>query len=274
MLVDCRFYLINVLPHILLIVYFSLGPFRVDLKHVFANHTDSPGLKTSSDDQHNSFPGGPPYMATGRDMWSIVMAWTELVPRVHDVYEGLLGEMYGWSLGAAHVNLPHVLATSFMISNTQVGGDEGWALIDNLAQEDVCLYSSTVENEEKLPYTIHYCQNYWLGKWFIGKYRLDSNFLSCDTPLLMEPPADIGSQYDFFIKPGGNPYGVKEKMRPQIVKREQFMVCQMIARLNDAATWFKENTCEPGTANYEKSFIFHHSLDVDNNEGGEKKAKW
>ena len=52
------------------------------------------------------------------------------------------------------------------------------------------------------------------------------------------------------------------------------MVSQMIARLNDAATWYKDQTCEKGTANYDKSFIFHHSLDPDNNEGGEKKAKW
>ncbi len=250
------------------------GPFRVDQKYVFANHTDSPALSVTADDKQNSFPGGPPYMATGKDMWSIVNAWCELVPRVHHVYEHLLGEMYGWSLGAAHVGLPHVLSESFMISATQIDQGEGWPLIDALNDEEVCLYSTTKENEDKLPYTMHYCQNYWLGKWFIGKYRLDSNFLSCETPLLMEPPHDIGKKYDFFIRPGGNPYGKREKMQPRIVKREQFMICQMIARLNDAATWFKDNTCEEGTANYEKSFIFHHNLDPDNNEGGEKKAKW
>jgi len=253
---------------------FGDGPFRVDQNYVFANRTDSPALSVTDDDKHNSFPGGPPYMATGKDMWAIVNAWCELVPRVHHVYEHLLGEMYGWSLGAAHVGLPHVLSESFMISATQISEGEGWPLIDALDDDDVCLYSTTKENEDKLPYTMHYCQNYWLGKWFIGKYRLDSNFLSCDAPLLMEPPHDIGKKYDFFIKPGGVPYGRKEKMQPKIVKREQFMICQMIARLNDAATWFKDNTCDEGTANYEKSFIFHHNLDPDNNEGGEKKAKW
>ena len=53
------------------------------------------------------------------------------------------------------------------------------------------------------------------------------------------------------------------------------MICQMIARLNDAATWIKDQTCEKGKANYDKSWIFHRSLDPNNNEGGEKKpAEW
>mmetsp|Transcript_26554 Transcript_26554/g.57267 ORF Transcript_26554/g.57267 Transcript_26554/m.57267 type:complete len:504 (+) Transcript_26554:89-1600(+) len=253
---------------------FGDGPFRVDLKHVFANHTKSPALRATHEEQENNYPGGPPYMATGRDMNAIVNAWCELVTRVHDVYEHLLGEMYGWSLAAAHLDLPHTLAESFMISATHIGDGEGWPLIDALKDDELCEYSTMKEKEDKLPYVMHYCQNYWLGKWFLGKYRLDSDFLSCEKPLLLEPPKDIGKQYDFFIKPGGNPYGKKEKLSKSYVKREQFMICQMIARLNDAATWYKSQTCEEGTANLEKSFIFHHSLDPDNNEGGEKKAKW
>mmetsp|Transcript_25596 Transcript_25596/g.55060 ORF Transcript_25596/g.55060 Transcript_25596/m.55060 type:complete len:535 (+) Transcript_25596:178-1782(+) len=254
---------------------FGDGPFRsVDLKHVFANHTNSPALRATKEEQSNNYPGGPPYMATGRDMHAIVASWTELVTRVHDVYQHLLGEMFGWSLAAAHLGLPHTLAESFMISAVDIGSGEGWPLIDALKQDDICEYSTLKEKEDQLPYVIHYCQNYWLGKWFVGKYRLDSDFLSCEKPLLLEPPKDIGSQYDFYIKPGGKPYGTKERLSKTVVKREQFIICQMIARLNDAATWFKDQTCEKGTANYEKSFFFHHSLDPNNNEGGEKTAKW
>jgi len=254
---------------------FGNGPFRsVDLKHVFANHTDSPALRATAEEQANNYPGGPPYMATGRDMTAIVASWCELVPRVRVSYEHLLGEMYGWSLAAAHLGLPHTLAESFMISATGIGRGEGWPLVDVLREDEVCEYSSLKEKEDKLPYVMHYCQNYWLGKWFAGKYRLDSHFLSCKSPLLLEPPQDIGSRYDFYVKPGGKPYGTKQHLPPEVVKREQFMVCQLIARLNDAATWYKEQTCEAGMANYEKSFIFHHNLDPDNNEGGEKTAKW
>ena len=253
---------------------FGNGPFRVDLKHVFANHTDSPALRATKEEQNNNYPGGPPYMATGRDMFAIVGSWCELVPRVHAVYKHLLGEMFGWSLAAAHLGLPHTLAESFMVSAVEIGDGEGWALIDALGQDEISDYSTLKEKEDKLPYVIHYCQNYWLGKWFLGKYRLDSDFLSCDKPLLLEPPKDIGSKYDFYIKPGGKPYGTKEKLTPKVAKREQFVISQMIARLNDAATWFKGQTCEEGKVNLEKSFIFHHSLDPKNNEGGEKTAKW
>lgn len=194
--------------------------------------------------------------------------------RVHHVYPGLLGEMYGWSLGAAHVNLPHTLAESFMVSNTEISDGEGWQLIDQLKDDEVCNYSTVKELEDKLPYTIHFCQNYWLGKWFIGKYRLGSDFLACDTSLLMEPPSDLASLYNFYIKPGGKPYGEKVKVRPHVAKRESFMICQLIKRFNDAATWYKQHACKDGEGNYDKSWIFHHTLDVDNNEGGEKTAKW
>ena len=253
---------------------FGDGPFRsVDMKHVFVNHTDSPAMLVPGAEQGNNFAGGPPYMATGRDMFAIVNTWCELVPRVHHVYKDLLGEMYGWSLAAAHLRLPHTLTESFMISATGISG-EGWPLIDQLKDDEVCEFSTLREKEDKLPYVIHYCQSYWLGKWFIGKYRLDKEFLSCEKPLLLEPPKDIGLKYNFYIKPGGKPYGEKKNIGSTVAKREQFMICQMIARMNDAATWYKDQTCEKGKANYEKSFIFHHSLDPNNNEGGEKKAKW
>jgi hypothetical protein len=255
---------------------FGDGPFRVDMKHVFVNHTDSPALLVPRAEQNDNYAGGPPYMATGRDMFAIVNTWCELVPRVHHVYEHLLGEMYGWSLAAAHLRLPHTLAESFMISATGISG-EGWPLIDQLKDDEVCKFSTLREKEDKLPYVIHYCQSYWIGKWFIGKYRLDSDFLSsCEKPLLLEPPRDIKQwHYEYYIRPGGVPYGEKETMVSTTARREQFMICQIIARLNDAATWIKDQTCEKGNANYDRSWIFHHSLDPNNNEGGEKKpAEW
>ncbi|KAL3817608.1 hypothetical protein ACHAXA_006497 [Cyclostephanos tholiformis] len=165
-------------------------PLRVDLKHVYANHTDSPALLVPTEEQINNYAGGPPYMSTRRDMFAIVNIWCELVPRVHHVYQALLGELYGWSLAAAHLRLPHTLATSFMISATGIRG-EGWPLIDQLKDDEVCEFSTSREKEVKLPYVVHYSQSYWLGKWFIGKYRLEKEFLSCEKPLLLEPPMTI-----------------------------------------------------------------------------------
>lgn len=60
---------------------FGDGPFRVDMDYVFANQTDSPALRTTKDQINHNYPGGPPYMATGKDMYNIVNAWCMLVPR-------------------------------------------------------------------------------------------------------------------------------------------------------------------------------------------------
>ena len=256
---------------------FNNGPFRsVDMKHVFEDHTNSPALLVSNEEQINNYAGGPPYIATGMDMFAIVNTWCELVPRVHHVYADLLGEMYGWSLAAAHLRLPHTLAESFMVSATNIIEGEGWPLIDQLKDDEVCDYAHrTPKKEVHLPFVIHYCQAYWIGKYFVGKYRIHSDFMSCGQPLLYEPPKDIKQwQYDYFIRPGGKPYGKKEKMTPKTAKREQFMICQITTRLNDAAIWYKNQTCEKGMASTQKSFIFHHTLDPEKNEGGEKTVKW
>ena len=150
---------------------------------------------------------------------------------------GIAGEMYGWSLAAVHLGLPHTLAESFIVSSVDVSSGEGWPLIDALGDDEICDYSTLKEK--------------------VGKYRLDSDFWQCEKPLLLEPPKDIGKQYDFYIKPGGIPYGENVKLQSRRAKREQFMICQMIQRLNDAATWYKSQTCEEGTVNLEKSLIFH-----------------
>ena len=264
---------------------FGDGPFRsVDVRKVLVNYPNSPALTTSKEEQRHNYPGGPPYMATGRDMFAIVNMWCELVPSVHASYTELLGEMYGWSLAAAHLRLPHVLAESFMVSETDItAGGEGWPIIDQMKDDDICddshrsntTSSSSSSSLLSMPFVIHYCQSYWIGKWFIGKYRIKSTFLSCDSPLLQEPPTDIREwKYDYYIKPGGKPYGQKERMKPITARREQFMICQVIKKLNDAATWYKEQICEVGNANYDKSFIFHHNLDPENNTGGMKNTKW
>jgi hypothetical protein len=266
------------------------GPFRsVNLQKVFHNYPNSPALTTSKEEQQHNYPGGPPYMATGRDMFAIVNMWCELVPAVHDSYKELLGEMYGWSLAAAHLKLPHVLAESFMISDTDITVGEGWSYIDQMNDDDICndalhrsstttsLVSSSSSSLSSMPFVIHYCQSYWIGKWFIGKYRIKSTFLLCNSPLLLEPPKNINEwKFNYYIKPGGVPYGQKEQiMNPTITaRREQFMICQIISRLNDAATWYKEQTCDVGDANYDKSFTFHHNLDPEDNTGGMKNTKW
>jgi hypothetical protein len=162
--------------------------------------------------------------------------------------------MFGYNLAAAHLGLRHTVAHSFMVSDVFAGG-EGWKLIDAIPAEDIC------DNfpKSEYPHVIHYCQRYFLGKWFIGKYRLRKDFISCNAPLLTMPPADIATKYTAAIMPGD---GSLKELKPHQVKEEAFMVCVMIKALNDAAVYFKDHHCDKETANYEYSYTFHEDMNM------------
>ena len=193
---------------------------------------------------------GPPYIATARDMYSIAKVWTDFVPRVHDNYPHLLAEMFGYCLAAAHLNLPHRVAHSFMVSDVGAGG-EGWKLVDEIPSNRVCRDPP----QERFPHVLHYCQRYMLGKWFIGKYRLRKDFISCDAPLLMEPPPTI-TELSHQIAPDGTYLTFKT---PRAPKRNAFMLCLLIPRLNEAAIFFKDHHCN-GQGNYNKTYAFHDDM--------------
>jgi hypothetical protein len=215
---------------------------------------NSPIESVTMDEARDYYPVGPPYMATARDFYKIVVKWTEFVVPTHDDYPHLLAEMFAYSLAAAHCRLPHQIAKSFMVSDPPVHS-EGWFLIDPVPAKDVC-YNVPREN---LPYVLHYCHRYLLGKWFIGKYRLRKDFVSCESPLLMEPPSDIGARYNYYIAPEETER--KYDKRRNVNPRQAFMLCTMIKGFNQAAEFFKKHNCEEGTANFEKSYIFHDSIE-------------
>ena len=65
--------------------------------------------------------------------------------------------MFAYCLAAAHLNLPHQIAQSFMISDVGTGGLEGWKhYIDNYSETDVCTDGAIPP--EGLPYVLHYCK--------------------------------------------------------------------------------------------------------------------
>ena len=165
--------------------------------------------------------------------------------------------MFGYCFSAAHQGLKHQIAVSFMVSDPYAGNIEGWGLVDPLGKEKVCQQPP----REELPYLLHYCQRYMLGKWFINKYRLPKDFISCEAPMLMEPPSDIGLQYDFAIGPGS----VEKKPfpKPHFIVRMAFMLCHLIPALNEAADYFKRHNCPAGKANFNKTHIFHTSMEIE-----------
>lgn len=218
---------------------------KVDAKYVANGTTRVEDMDMEEVRGHYAL--GPPYIATARDMYAIAKKWTEFVPRVHDNYPHLLAEMFAYCFAAAHLGLPHRVAHSFMVSDIGSGG-EGWKLVDRMGKDNVCEPPPDLN-----PHVLHYCQRYMLGKWFIGKYRLRKDFISCEAPLLKEPPTDIAKQYDYQIAPDGSRLAFRSKPGPV---RNAFMICALIPRLNQAATYYKERHCN-GQGNFNKTYIFH-----------------
>ena len=203
---------------------------------------------------------GPPYMATGRDMYKIVSTWATFAVPVYELTHNHLSEMYAYSTAAAHWNLPHQLAYSFMVSNIGVKY-EAWSWVDSQENSSVICeardyYSDTVKRatpRHYLPNVLHYCQRYFLGPYFFSKYILPKKFLVCDHPLLVEPEVDIADKYNTSVTPNG----VLNKLPKQVDRnRMTFMLCHMIARLNEAASYWKHQHCDAATANFQKTFVF------------------
>ena len=187
-----------------------------------------------------------------RDMYRIVSQWSEFVVPVHDQYPHLLAEMFAYCLAAAHLQLPHQTANSFMVSDVGTGRGEGWDYVDALSEDQVCALDLSVE---RMPNLIHFCQRYGVGLYFFGKRRLPKDFLSCASPLLRELPADYRANYVHW--PNGN----DKKLSKTEVKRHRFMLCHLIPAVNAAASYYKRRHCDVSQANFEKTLTFNAGLD-------------
>ena len=136
-----------------------------------------------------------------------------------------------------------------MVSAVGGGRGEGWMYIDKLSDEEVCQPNSI--DPEALPNVLHFCQRYGWGPYFFGKRKLPHSFLTCESPLLEDPPATILTDYDKAIFPDNH---VKE-FDKKSAKENSFIVCYMIELLNEAATYFKEHHCNATAANEEHTMV-------------------
>eukprot|EP00977_Amphora_coffeiformis_P013241 scaffold3410_cov158-Amphora_coffeaeformis.AAC.15 len=216
----------------------------------------SPVDSLSREDANAGYVVGPPYIATARDMYKICDLWCQFAPRVHGAStppltisprQHLLAEMFAYCLAAAHLELHHQTAASFMVSSVGGGRGEGWMYVDKLSDEEVCQPDSI--DPEALPNVLHFCQRYGWGPFFFGKRKLPHTFLTCESPLLKEPPATILTDYH----EAQFPENVKQ-FDKRSAKENAFIVCFMIELLNEAATYFKQHHCN-ANANMEHSMV-------------------
>jgi hypothetical protein len=222
---------------------------RLDLAKIAG--ADSPAITVSAEDGRLYYPAGPPYLATVIDMYNIALKWSEFVPKVYEQYPHLLAEMFAFSIAAAHLELPHQLVDSLMVSDVAAPG-EGWELVDKIPAENVCGFCLHEQDHNKyaLPSVLHMCQRYTLGEdWFFAKRRIPSDIYDCDTPLFEEPPDNLAVQFDY-KKP---PKGKRTQLSISEAKREAFAICYAYGVLNEAATFYKTNACPANQINLAKT---------------------
>lgn len=230
---------------------------------------DSPALHLSLTDASKRYPAGPPYLATARDMYSIAVHWTKFVLKVHDVFPKMMSEMHAYSFAAAHLKLPHQLTTSFMVSDVDCPDLEGWNFLEKVKREDACVPDAIPM--EELPYVLHYCQRFALGRWFFGKHKMPKKFFDCESPLLREPSYDTAAKYDWYLLPNGKDVSVYTK-KPFRILQNGWAMCRMIQSLNEVAVDYKTKYCPKDSINLDKSFIFHKSADFEAFLGGDVPA--
>lgn len=221
---------------------------RLDLEKIAGAGT--PASKVNAEDGFLYYPVGPPYLGAVADMHKIATKWSEFVPGVYEQYPHLLAEMFAYCIAAAHLELPHQLIDSLMISDATANA-EGWPLVDLIPPSETCGFARHIDREKYgVPGVVHLCQRYGVGKdWFFSKRRIPSDIYDCDAPLFAEPPLDLATLYDFKEMP----HGEHKTLSAHESNRNSFMLCYLYGLLNDAATFYKQGSCPEGTANLQKT---------------------
>jgi hypothetical protein len=157
---------------------------------------------------------GAPLAWSARDFRNLLPLWlnyTEVIrssPPAREV-AGWMAEMYGYCLGALKLGIRHQLHGHWMLSS-----------------------SHPFEWNENLepPVVLHYCQTYHIGEdWHFYKYDISAHdALSCDFPLLEEPPRDIGT-------------GTAAQ---RVVGPDVWIANSLIMYINRAFMWYKERACK------------------------------
>jgi hypothetical protein len=213
---------------------------------------DSPVHNVSESDANALYSAGPPYMLTARDMYLVSDKWCDFLPRMFELHPQMMAEMYGYSMAVAHLGLKHQIAKGMMISNVGMNRGEGWYFLDNASPEEVCgrAQDSSLPNR---PHMLHYCQRYSIGDFFQSKYKTHHEFLTCEQPLMRQPPRDAAARYNYSHYGDGS-FEQYDKISTRI--GHAYMVCTILAAFNQAATYFKQNHCPAATANYNQTWNF------------------
>jgi len=210
----------------------------------------SPALTVSHEDASVTFSAGPPYLLTARDMYRLAYHWAKFLPTINEQFVGMMAEMYGYCMAAAHLNLRHQIAIGFMVSNVDMDRGEGWAFMDNVT-DDICQIEKLAH---KAPHVIHICQRYSIGEFFLNKYLMPDGFIGCNHTLMEHPPPNIAA-YTNYSHYGDGSIVTYSAHKMILLYRQAYVVCSLIDGFNKAARFYKDHNC-PNGANYEETWSF------------------
>eukprot|EP00545_Synedropsis_sp_CCMP1620_P005039 CAMPEP_0119005942 /NCGR_PEP_ID=MMETSP1176-20130426/2020_1 /TAXON_ID=265551 /ORGANISM="Synedropsis recta cf, Strain CCMP1620" /LENGTH=472 /DNA_ID=CAMNT_0006957805 /DNA_START=94 /DNA_END=1512 /DNA_ORIENTATION=- len=217
---------------------------------------NTPAVKLTKDDALESFQLGPPYIATARDMWRLAKRWTELCVEVKRLHPNMLAEMYAFILAAADLNIRHTVSHSLMWSDPKVQYTEPWDWVEGMKVEDLCGPIPV-----KHANVLHYCQPFQFKDWSLFKNDLRGKMHKCSFPLLAEPPKDLVVGYDLTtVHPAiaDRRPAKQQEWAERINKREAFMMCQVIEKLNEAMEHHRTHVCKTKGGNTDKTFRAHN----------------
>jgi hypothetical protein len=221
-----------------------------NLTHLLGSRT--PAVQLTREDAWRSSQLGPPYIATARDMWKLAKRWTELCVEVKKIYPYMLAEMYAYILAAADLNMQHAVSHSLMWSDPKVQYTEPWDWVEGMDTEDLC-----GKMPAKFANVLHYCQPFAFDDWGLFKNDLRGKMQKCSHPLLAEPPMDLVANYDLTrIHPvlADRDLTKQHEWAERVNKREGFMLCQVIQKLNEALEHHRSHVCKHKSGNTDKSY--------------------
>jgi len=127
-----------------------------------------------------------------------------------------------------------------MVSNTDVGEDEGWGHVDKLG-DDVC--APPVKGDffpgKVLPTFVHFCQWFRMGEFGFQKRRITNlKPFSCEGPMMQDIPRNI-NHAGYVTIDGKNETG----WAPKKINRNAYAVCAIHQGINLAVVDFKKRMC-------------------------------
>lgn len=71
--------------------------------HLFSQFIRAMCSQISATEAEVGFPVGPPYLMHTRDWARVIDLWVRMCPKVYAGHAGILAEMYGFCIAAAHI---------------------------------------------------------------------------------------------------------------------------------------------------------------------------